>query len=175
MDFKKSVKNALDIVQLKDKAISSVASAKDSFLPSVLILVIAGIAMAIGSMNPIGIIGNPIGYFIMSFIGVGILFIFAKLFGGKGNYMPHYNALAHGYILMWISVIPFIGPMIAAIAGLWSIVVAVKVTSVVHRLSIGKSALVVLIPIIIIAVLMVILVMIMGAVIMGALLGGMMQ
>jgi len=175
MNLKKIVMDAVEIFKLNEKTIKSVSASKDAFTAGALILVIAGIASAIGSFNLTGIIANPIMLFIGSFIWVGILYLFAWLFGGKGSYMEYWKPLSHSAIVSWISVIPFIGAVIAGILGLWNIVVAVKVTQIVHKLSLGKSIAVVLIPILILIAIAILLVLVVGAAIFAALAGGMMQ
>lgn len=157
------LKKGLEIIKLNEKVMGDVAKDQKATGMAVLFIAIAGVAMAIGTFMWMGIIFYPIAVLIGSFIGVGILHLFAKLFGGKGAFMDLYRVFGIGYILSWISVIPVVGPMISGIAGLWMIVVSIIAVRKVHSLSTGKAVAVVLIPVVIAIVLGVILAAAMAA------------
>ena len=143
------VKLAMEIVQLKGKSMDAVSKDKNAFKMAMLFIAIGGVASAIGSFNPIGIILNPILAIVASFVGVGILHLIAKLFGGKAKYQELYSVIGLASILQWISIIPLLGMALGGIAGLWMMVVNVIAVKNMHKLSIGKAVIVVLIPVII--------------------------
>lgn len=148
MDFGKIVEKALSILQLKEDVIKEVSEKPEYLTFSILIVAIAGLASSIGSFKFIpGIITGPIVAVIGFFIGVGILWIIAKIFGGKGDYLSYFKPLAMSDIIQWVTVIPFIGFFLGAIASIWMVIVAIKVTQIVHELDLPKAVLVVLIPI----------------------------
>lgn len=149
MDFKKSVMNAIEIVKLNGSVMTKVAADKDATGMGVLIIAIAGVAAAIGALNPFGIIMMPIAYLIGTFIGIGIIHLLAKLFGGKAKFSEFYRTSSHAYVVNWIAIIPILGPMVSGIAGLWNLVVTVFVLKNVHKLTTGKAVVVVLIPVVI--------------------------
>ncbi|MEN3045710.1 MAG: YIP1 family protein [Candidatus Hydrothermales bacterium] len=148
MDFVKVIEKVLYIIQLKEEAIKEVSEKRENLPWAILVVVIAGIASAIGSLKIIpGIITLPILAVILSFIGVGILWVVARILGGKGEYIPYYIPIAMTYILHWVSVIPIIGGFLSTLASIWMIIVAVKVTQTVHQLDLARAIIVVLIPI----------------------------
>ncbi len=148
MDFGKIIERALSILQLKEDSIKEVSENSEYFGWSILIVALAGLASSIGSFKFFpGIIIGPIVAVIWMFIGVGILWIIAKIFGGKGEYTAYFRPLAMADIIQWVTVIPFIGWFLGALAGIWQIVVAVKVTQIVHEMDMPKAIAVVLIPI----------------------------
>ena len=91
----------------------------------------------------------PIFTLVASFIALGIMHLLAKLFGGKAGFKEYYRTMGVGYVGMWISVIPILGPMITGLIGLWYIVVNYSVLKAVHKLSTLKAVIVIGIPVII--------------------------
>jgi len=170
-DFKKYFSSALDIVKLNPKEIIKVAKDKDATLWGLIFVVVAGLATAIGALITNGIkmpilyrttlgmpkfsdiVVMPIGYLLWTFIFIGILWVLAKLFGGKARFVEHYRAQSLGLVVYWIGVIPIIGPMILWIAELWYLVMSVFIIKNVHKLKTWQAVLVVLIPIIVIVIL----------------------
>lgn len=148
MDFGKIIEKALLILQLKEDVIREVSEKSEYLTFSILIVAISGLASSIGSFNFFpGIITGPIISLIGFFIGVGILWILAKIFGGKGDYLSYFIPLGFSDIIRWVTVIPFIGTFLGTLGSIWMIVVAIKVTQIVHELDLPKAVLVVLIPI----------------------------
>ncbi len=101
--------------------------------------------------NPAAAIGNIIVVPIAFFIGVGILFLFAKLFGGTGTFLQQAYAFAlfevpiRGVSAL-LSLVPYIGAPLGGLLGIYGIVLAVFAVSASQRLSTGKSVAVVLLP-----------------------------
>jgi hypothetical protein len=179
MGFGESIKNALSIVTLKGDVMQKV-SASDVVGYAFLILVIAGLAGAVGQtlmglilgtlelVSFLAFITGPIFAVIGTFIGVGILHIIALIFGGQAKYMDLFKPMAFAQVVGWVAVIPFIGTAISSILGIWLIVVNIVIIKNVHKLSTGKSVLVVLLPVIIILAL----VLALGAAFIAMIFGG---
>jgi hypothetical protein len=93
------------------------------------------------------IIGVPLGFF----IGAGILFLCAKIFGGTGTFLHHSYALMLFYVpiqgvIAILGLIPVLGGIAAFALGIYEIVLSVFAISASHRLTIGKSVATVLLP-----------------------------
>lgn|GEM_PF-2593137 len=172
-------KNFYGMFLLKDKSYKE--ATKSSFGKAALIFLIAALGTAIGSLwTSVSVgtffsdwIGGFIGLIIAYFIGVGILFLFAKLFGGKGDYMPYYNGFSYLSLFMLLQIIPGqIGKILVFLGGLWAIVMSIFLTRSHFKLSTGKAVATVLIPYVIIAVLALILLMTVFASLLGGAAGG---
>lgn len=156
MDFKEGKKYFLDgieILKLDTKTAVKVSKDKKARNYAFLFFALVGLAQAIGTLNLPGIILGPIMYFLLSFVGVGIIHVLAKLFGGKAKFMDFYQVAGIGSVAMWISVIPILGPFLAGLVNLWYLVVTVVVLKAVHKLSTTKAIIVVAIPVVISAIL----------------------
>jgi hypothetical protein len=115
------------------------------------------------AINPVtdiigGLIGGVIGAFIGFFVGAGILYLIARAFGGTGQFMTYSHALALAYVPLGIGIavlglIPILGGLAALAGGIYAIYLAILATSSTHRLTMGKSVAVVLIPAAVVAVL----------------------
>ncbi|HZR42512.1 MAG TPA: YIP1 family protein [Ktedonobacteraceae bacterium] len=106
-------------------------------------------------------------------IGLGILQLIAKAFGGQGTFVQYiYGYLLFGVPLTIVSAllgfIPYLGSLVAAVIGIYHIVLQILMTMGVHRLSGGKATLVVLLPVIVIFVLAIIVFFIIFSAIMGS-------
>ena len=101
------------------------------------------------SMVLVSVIATPIIGIISLFIGGAILYIVYKLLGGTGSYEGTVRFIAYSTAVMAISWIPIIG-LIASIYGIYLYIVG---GSFVHNVSMGKSAIAVLLPTILIILL----------------------
>lgn len=115
------------------------------------------------------IIGVPLAFF----IGVAILFVVAKIFGGIGTFLQQSYAMMLYYVPIQIvtailGLVPVLGGLATFVLGIYEIVLTVFAISASHRLSIGKSVAVVLIPAVIVLVLACALFAALAAVIAGA-------
>jgi hypothetical protein len=113
------------------------------------------------------IVGGFIGVFIGFFIVAGVLYLVAKLFGGTGTFMPYAYALALFFVPLGIisavaGIIPVLGALVAIAAGLYEIYLAILATASVHRLDMGKSTAIVLIPLAILIIISFLLAVIAG-------------
>ena len=122
-------------------------------------------------------VGTFIGGFISAYVGffilAGILFIVAKLFSGTGTFLTYAFLLSLIYVPLEIissvaGILPFLGGLVALAAGLYSIYLAIHATASSHRLSLGQSTAVVLIPIAVLFVLAVILTFTIGLALLAA-------
>jgi hypothetical protein len=115
------------------------------------------------------IIGVPIGFF----IGQGILFGIARLFGGMGTfrdqgYLSLLFTVPLGILASLIGFIPVLGALIGLVIAIYQIVLQIFVIQAAHRLSGGKATAVVLLPLVIAIILAIILVAALAAIIIGA-------
>jgi hypothetical protein len=112
----------------------------------------------------VGLILYPILMVIGGFIGSGIYYIIAKVFGGKGDYMEQTLGLAlitGGYVLITapfqiLTLIPVIGVLFSLaimLVGIYSLYSQYRLIKEVHKLSSMRAAAVVIIPIIVIVAL----------------------
>lgn len=153
MDFKEGLSRALEIIKLDGSAVDDVARDSSATGMAFLIVILAGVANAIGSMMLPSIIIMPI------FMVLGLLFttlvfwVIAMIFGGRAEFMELLRPLGHSQLLMWITVIPFIGPFLGIFAGIWMVVMDVVIVREVFDFSTGKAVAVVLIPVIIAGIL----------------------
>lgn len=95
-----------------------------------------------------GLISVPLGFF----IGNGITYLIAKLFGGVGSFLE----LSYAVLLYWVpiqlvtivcSVVPYLGGLLALGLGTYGIVLEVFAIAASQRMTTGKAVAVVLIPI----------------------------
>lgn len=85
------------------------------------------------------------------FIGVGIVYLFAKMFGGQGSFLQQaYTTLLFtvpiGIITGLLGLIPIVGT-IGVLLGIYEVVLNVFSVMAVHRLSGGKATAAVLLPV----------------------------
>jgi hypothetical protein len=164
MGFFGYFRKGLDLAMLKGDVAEEVAADPESFVPALLFFALPGIIMGlifmlfagafarlipgippglvagISLLIPVICIAAPV---IGSVVYVGILHGLAKLFKGEGRYLDYYQTMGIGSLVSWGGIIPYIGILFS----LWTIVVNIVITSRVHKLSMGKSAAVVLLPI----------------------------
>ncbi len=93
------------------------------------------------------IIGVPLGFF----IGVAILFLVAKIFGGTGTFLQQSYAMALFYVPIQavtalLGLLPVLGGIASIALGIYEIILAVFAIAASQRLTVGKSVAVVLLP-----------------------------
>lgn len=108
-------------------------------------------------------VGTFIGDFISTYIGffllAVILFAIARYaFSGTGTFLAYSFVLSLIYVPLGIissvaGIIPILGGLIALAAGIYEVILAIYATSSSHRLTLGKSTAVVLIPIVVLLIL----------------------
>ncbi len=147
MSFVDYLKMGWKVAQLKMEAIEFLAADEKAFGPAIGILAIGGVAMAIGTLNPAGIILFPIVFVIGAFIAMGLMHLAATLiFGATGEFKSLINVIGCASIIQWIAVVPLLGPALTALSGLWLLVVSVLTVEKTYKLDRGKSVIVVAIP-----------------------------
>ncbi len=155
MDVVKSFRQAIDIVQLKEKAILAVVKENDSVLIAFIITIIGGILMALNPLSAMGIL-TSVMYSVLALVALAAIFWgLSTAFKGKAKYMDFLKPMGYVEILSWLGVfmlIPKLGIVIAVIAALWSIVVYIYIAKFVAKLEMAKAVWVVLIPVIIMAI-----------------------
>ena len=159
MSFKSSFHHSLKMFKLDEKAIRSLSEDKHATGWGILFIILAGIALAIGTMQvlqdmpPLIILGAPILLLISSFIGISVLYFLSEFLGGKGSFAPFYRAYSHMYFFNIVALIPFIGLILSSLVGIWQIIMAIYITKVVRKVTLTKAAIVVLIPVLVIIIL----------------------
>ena len=118
------------------------------------------------------VISVPLAFF----IGVAILFVVAKLFGGTGTFLEQSYAIALFYVPIQavtaiLGLVPFFGGLATFVLGIYEIVLAVFAIAASQRLSTGRSVAVVLLPAVILLFLVCGLLVLLAAVIATALNG----
>jgi hypothetical protein len=115
------------------------------------------------------IIGVPLGFF----IGMGILFVSAKIFGGAGSFLQQ----AYSFMLFYVPInglgailglVPILGGFASFLLWIYSIVLSVFAMMASQRLSGGRAAAAVFLPAIIVLLLLCALTFIIIAIIAGA-------
>ncbi|MCM2326011.1 MAG: YIP1 family protein [Candidatus Woesearchaeota archaeon] len=154
------IKRGFAIFRLDESEIKNAAKDPNSTSYVFLIVMLVGAAQAIGSLklSPSMLAFYISSAFIGAILGTMVLHFLAWLFGGKATFLEFFRPIGMSYVVMWITIIPVIGPAISGVIGIWYVAVNLAVIRIVHRLSLGKAALVILIPVLIalaIAILMI--------------------
>jgi hypothetical protein len=145
------IKRGFAIFRLDEAEIENAAKDKGATSFVFLIVLLVGAAQAIGSLK----LSLPMLTFYISssfagaILGTAVLHFLAWIFGGKANFLEFFRPIGMSYVVMWITIIPIIGPAISGVIGLWYVAVNLAVLRTVHKLSLGKAALVILIPVLI--------------------------
>lgn len=128
---------------------------------AVITFIIYGIGIALVTFGKgfAGIIGTPVGGIIGLFIGAAILWVCAKIVGGKGDYEATYRVLAYVTATNVVGWIPVVG-WLASLYGIYLTVVGISES---HEMSQGKALVAVLIPIVILIVIGTIAALVMGS------------
>ncbi len=143
------LKKGWEAAQLKMEAIESLATDEKAFVPAIGILAIGGLAMAIGTLNPRGIILFPIIFVVGAFVALGLMHLAATLiFGAKGDFKSLVNVIGCASIIRWVAVVPLLGPALMVLSGLWLLVVGVLTVEKGYELDRGKSVVVVAVPVV---------------------------
>ncbi len=121
------------------RTVSTTTGSSSSISPATIQAITAGASL-------FTIILIPVGFF----IGVGVIYLFAKMFGGEGSFLQQaYTTLLFsvpiGIITSLLGLIPIVGT-IGGLLGIYSIVLNIFSVMAVHRLSGGKATAAVLLP-----------------------------
>ena len=152
MDFKKSIKQSIEILRLNKKTIISVAKDNKATATGIMILVLASLISGLSSKNLVAVSITPVFAIIFSFIGVGVLHLTAILFKGKGRFIELYRVIAHASILNSISVLRIIESLrifVSLIIIIWGFAVYFVIVKEIYKTSTTRTVFIILIPIII--------------------------
>jgi hypothetical protein len=180
-DLKAGIDRAIRIVKLDRATMAQVALDEKALVVGVVIAAIAGLASGIGSITQgvTYLFLMPPAFVIGSFIGVGLIYLAGLLFKPpRWDYMQLYRTLSHSYILSWVgvlSIIPFLGALIAFAAAVYQLVVSVVTVETLGKVDRGKAILIVLIPLVVCCGVIGIGMLLFGAAIMAALGGGLLS
>jgi len=89
------------------------------------------------------------------FVGVAILYVVAKIFRGRGTFLEQSYAQALYYVpiqgvIAILGLLPILGGLAALVLGIYEIVLSVFAIAASHKLTVGTSVIVVLLPAIIV-------------------------
>jgi hypothetical protein len=95
------------------------------------------------------VIWVPLGFF----IGAGILHLIAKAFGGTSSFLTYSWLLSLVYVPLGLfasvaGIVPFVGIALVLGAGVYQVLLSIYATASAQRLTLGRSTLVVLLPVI---------------------------
>lgn len=159
MSFSSSVKNSLKMFKLDESAMKSLANDKQATGFGILFVIIAGISLGIGllqyfpNLSPTILIGAPLLFIIISFVGMGVLYFFSEFLGAKGPFAQYYRVFSHMYLFNVLAIIPFVGFILSSLIGVWQIIMAIYITKAVRKINLTKAAIVVIIPVLVIIIL----------------------
>lgn len=96
------------------------------------------------------VIFNLLGAFLGLFVIVGLLFGAARLFGGKGRILPYAYVLTLIYVPLQLvgnvlGILPYVGSFVLIAIFLYLVLLSVYATASVHRLTLRRAGLAVLI------------------------------
>ena len=147
-NFIEYVKQAVEIIQLKPDEIDRAKDDEGAFTMGLVIIALAGVGAAIGTMVPILVIIMPIFYVIGAFIVAGIVHLIATMaFKGEGEFLHFFRPFSLAYVLQWVNVIWVLNVVLAPLAGIWLCVVAAFTVERVYGLDRMKAILTVVIPV----------------------------
>lgn len=153
-NFVEHLKRALEVVQLNGEEIDRVTADEEAFTMGLLIIGLSGVAAAIGSMAPFGVVILPVFCLIGAFIGSGILHLIATVaFKGEGEFLDFFRPFSFAYILTWVSVIWVLNFALTPLAWVWMCVVWVVCVERVYGLDRPKAIATVAIPVVVLTVL----------------------
>lgn len=104
-----------------------------------------------GVASIFSIVWAPIGFL----IGTGILYLFARMLGGNGEFGNYAYLIAVGQAPLTIlqgvlSLIPFMGPCLVLVTTIYGLVLTYYATKVAHNLTSGRAITVLVLPLVII-------------------------
>ncbi|MDD5112213.1 MAG: YIP1 family protein [Candidatus Altiarchaeota archaeon] len=174
MSFFKSLKQAVRILKLDEKAISEVASNQNSTIYALIIILITAFASGVAFDKRIdadNAIINPLLYVVYIVVIVGILHLLARIASGKGQYIDLFRVIGLLFITNWVDIMVGIavyymgilvhmppvesqrlmikvGSIITIPVSVWKTVVSIIVVKSIYKLSSIRAVLVVVLPII---------------------------
>lgn len=128
-------------MRLEVDAIDEVAADESSSAAGIVFVVVAGLAMAMGTLVLVpGVVVFPIVLLIEALVVGGILHLIATVgFKGNSDFVRFFRVYCATYVLRWVTVVPLLGPMIAWLAWLWQMVTTAFVVERVYGLERGRA------------------------------------
>ncbi len=144
MDLSHYLQESIQILQLDTGAIRRAQRDEDALVPAVAFFAVAGLASGVGQLSFRGMIFGVILFTLASFVGVGLLHVLTRLFGGHASFVELYRPLGIAATIHWVQVLPFgLGTFLGLLAALYSLLVAVFAVETVASLPRLKAILVV--------------------------------
>lgn len=147
MSFTDNIKNSFKVLGFNENSLVEISNNEKATGYGFLTLVIAGIAMAISQLNPLGLILNPPLLIIGLFIGYLFYHFIAKfILGGQATGRQYFRSLSNSFVIYWFTFIPIIGIFLQFIAGLWLMIINIFILHKVHKLSLLKAIILGILP-----------------------------
>jgi hypothetical protein len=144
------VKLAVRIVQLDEAAILDAARDPDATIMAVAFVAIAGLAPAIGSLSIITLLFTVPVMLMISAILIGIVHVFARMMGGKAQFLELYRAQGLSHLVGWGAAVPLLGAIISPFLGIFYAVLMVNNVKTVHRMPLTHAIAVAVLPMLVI-------------------------
>lgn len=163
MDIQKSFKDALQIVQLKEPMMSSVAKDTKALQPALVLAAAAAVVGALGSLLfPVsyGMVTyrmDAVDFVVQAVVGAALAvaglyvvgYLAEQVFHSKLNMQGYVRVMGHAAVVNFLGIIPALAP----ISGLWTLVVMCYVLNKLGKLSAGQIILLILLLVVVAAVL----------------------
>ncbi|MBW2999430.1 YIP1 family protein [Candidatus Woesearchaeota archaeon] len=152
-NYPEQIKNSLHMLVFNDKALDKVVKNKKSTEYAFLTIIIAGLAVALGTRQFSGVIVYPLSLILELIIIYPIFHFIAKhILKGKATGVQYFRAIGNAFIVYWFAFIPIleISQTIRFLASLWLVVVNIYILHKVHKLPKLAAIILGLVPIIII-------------------------
>ncbi len=142
------VKQAIEIIQLKGDAIDRARGDEEAFTMGLVIIGLAGIGAAIGSLFPVGLVVFPLMYAVGAFVFAAIVHLLATMvFKGEGEFIEFFRPYSLAYVLHWVNVVWVLNMVLGWVAGLWMLVVTVVCVERCYKLDRAQAIATVAIPV----------------------------
>ena len=126
-NFVEYVKQAIEIVQLKEDAIEKARADEEAFSMGLVIIALGGVGAAIGAFTFFGVLVLPVMYLVSAFVFAAIVHLLATMvFKGEGEFIEFFRPYSLAFVLTWVNVIWILNVVLGFVAGLWLLVVTVK-------------------------------------------------
>ncbi len=159
MNFFAYVKHGIEIVALDRKSIKTVAKDKKATNMGIIILLIAGFLSVAGLYGIQGyyqaLVMAPLFTLVMFVLGVGILQVFVRLFGGINKYPELFRVLSHSAVMCWLwlfLIIPILGDILNWIVLIWGIIVTIVAVETLNNMKRVRAIIAVIIPFVVAAI-----------------------
>ncbi len=137
------------VIKFDKTVFKEIRDDKDALMQAVIVLIIASVLGYIWGLGPfvvVMVIAAPLAWLVYT----AVLFVIAKLFGGKATYTGYLKVLGYAEAPMALGIIPVLGGLVG---GIWSLILAIYATRDAHEISMGKAKSDVMIPAVIAVVL----------------------